>query len=173
MKTLLLASATLLLAITPIPADEPGREDPFLDHLVGEWVMTGTIAGDEIVHDLDIDWVLNHHYIRIHELSRERLDDGRPAYEAIVFIGWDAPSERYVCLWLDVTGGGGLVPEGFGYGKLQGDAIPFVWGDETGGIHNTSTYDRDADSWNWVIDNVKPAGLSNFAEVTLRRADSR
>ena len=34
-----------------------------LDDLAGRWVMTGTIAGQEIVHDLDAQWVLGGHYL--------------------------------------------------------------------------------------------------------------
>ena len=169
MRSALRPFAVLLLIACPVSADDPGRQDAFLDHLVGRWVMTGRIAGDEITHDLEVAWVLNHHYLRIHEVSRERQPDGRPAYEAIVFIGWDAPNERYVCLWLDVTGGGGLDPDDFGYGRLDGSSIPFVWGDASGGIHNTFHYDTDSDSWRWVIDNVKPEGRANFADVRLHR----
>ena len=53
-----------------------------------------------------LDKVINgHQYLRFGELSREREDDGTRAYEAIVFIGWDAEHERYAWLWLDSTGG--------------------------------------------------------------------
>ena len=29
-----------------------------LGNLAGDWVMTGALAGDEVVHDVDADWVL-------------------------------------------------------------------------------------------------------------------
>jgi hypothetical protein len=144
-----------------------------LDRLVGSWVMTGTIAGQEITHDLEAGWVLGGHYLYFHELSRERDENDGPAYEARVYIGWDEAGERLVCLWLDITGGGGLVPEGFGYGRPEGDRIPFVWGEGTGsGIHNTFSYRRDDDSWAWRIDNVRDGGPSNFANVVLTREGS-
>ncbi len=51
--------------------------------------MRGTIARRSVVHDVEADWVLAHHYIRIHEVSREKNTEGQPEYEAMVFIGWN------------------------------------------------------------------------------------
>jgi hypothetical protein len=142
-----------------------------LDQLAGRWVMTGVIAGQDIVHDLEAEWVLGGHYLFFHEIARERNEQGDPAYESRVYFGWDEASERLVCLWLDVTGGGGLVPGGLGYGKPDGDRIPFVWGEGTDGqIHNTFIYQREQDRWAWEIDNVREGVASNFARVTLQRA---
>jgi len=141
-----------------------------LDHLAGRWVMSGTIAGQEIMHDLTSEWVLAGHYLRFHEIARERDENGDPAYEAIVYFGWDEVSERLVCLWLDVTGGGGLVPDGFGYGRPEGDRIPFVWGAGTDSqIHNTFTYHHAQDTWAWRIDNMREGKADNFAQVLLKR----
>jgi len=141
-----------------------------LDNLEGRWVMTGTIAGQEIVHDLEADWVLGGQYLYFHEIARGRDESGNPAYESRVYFGWDEADERLVCLWLDVTGGGGLVPDGFGYGKPDGDRIPFTRGEGTDvQIHNTFTYQRKMDSWAWRIDNVRNGEASNFAQVVLHR----
>jgi len=145
-----------------------------LDHLAGSWVMTGTIAGQEIVHELEAEWVLGGHYLYLHEISRERDENGDPAYESRVYFGWDEAGERLVCLWLDITGGGGLVPDGFGYGKPGGDRIPFVWGEGTDSqIHNTFTYNRVGDRWSWQIDNVNGGLSSNFAQVVLDRTNEK
>ena len=58
-----------------------------------------------------------------------------------MYFGWDETGGRLVCLWLDITGGGGLVPDGFGYGKTEGDRIPLVWGEGSDSqIHNTFTW---------------------------------
>jgi hypothetical protein len=146
------------------------RETP-LDHLVGHWVMTGVIAGQNITHDLKAEWVLNGHYLYFHEVARERNENGEPEYESRVYIGWDEASKRLVCLWLDVTGGGGLIPDGFGYGKPDSDQIPFVWGEDSDRqIHNTFTYRREQDQWHWRIDNVRGGEANNFARVVLHRS---
>ena len=171
MKSLLILIVALSLA-PAVSAQTLAERGTVLDHLSGQWVMTGTIAGQQVVHDIAAEWVLGGHYLYIHELARERDENGMPAYEARVYIGWDASSERLVCLWLDVTGGGGLTPEGFGYGTAEGERIPFVWGEGTGsGIHNTFTYQPEQDSWAWQIDNVHDGEISNFARLALHRAD--
>jgi hypothetical protein len=74
-----------------------------LDKLVGPWVLTGNIAGKSVVHDVEADWVLQHKYVRISEISRERGDDGQPQYEATIFVGWLESTQHFACLWLDNT----------------------------------------------------------------------
>ncbi len=140
-----------------------------LGNLAGDWVMTGTIAGDAVVHDVDADWVLAGHYLRFHDFSREREESGDRAYEATVFIGWDAETERFVCLWLDVTGGEGLSNGVLGYAAPVGDTIPWIFDAGEYEIHNTFVYHRGADSWEWTIVNARGDERTEFAHVTLER----
>jgi hypothetical protein len=157
----------ILFALT---AAATAFEDELLDRLVGEWVMRGEIAGNEIVHDLEVEWILANHYIQIKEVSRGRDQNGNPEYEALVLIGWDDEAEQYACLWLDVTGGEGLTNGVIGRASREGESIPFVF--DMGGdaaIHNTFVYEREADRWNWVIDNVREGTPSRFANVSLTR----
>jgi hypothetical protein len=159
-----------LLAALPATAQQSGLQDPLLDQLVGRWIMTGTIAGAEVTHDVDAGWVLGHNYLRIGDISREMTAAGAPEYEAIVFIGWDATRAEYDCLWLDVTGGGGLTGEGIGRGTRAGDDIPFVFALPDGSvIYNTFVYRRATDSWEWHIDNESDGKRTPFARVTLHR----
>ena len=170
MKNLVITMISLFFAPAVIAQTLAERETP-LDHLVGRWVMTGTIAGQNIVHDLEAEWVLGGHYLYFHEVARGRNENGDPAYESRVYIGWDEASERLVCLWLDVTGGSGLVPDGFGYGQSEANRIPFVWGEGSNRqIHNTFTYKRGEDNWIWSIDNVRDGEPRNFARVELHRS---
>lgn len=159
----------LLAATLSARADEAPFRNALLDNLVGTWVLTGTIAGQDVVHDVAAGWVLGHQYLRIDEVSRETDGLGRPAYQATVFIGWDKPSGRYVCLWLDSTGGGGLANDVFGYAEPGSDTIPFVFGDDEDRILNTFTYRDDDDTWTWAIDNQKGDRITPFARVKLVR----
>ena len=43
-----------------------------MDRMVGEWVMTGAIAGEQVTHDVQAEWILDRRYVRIHEASRAR-----------------------------------------------------------------------------------------------------
>jgi len=170
MKTTMCVVALCLFVALPTMAQESGFQDPLLDRLAGNWLMQGTIGGEEINHDVVAEWVLEHGYLRLYELAREKDDRGRPAYEAIIFIGWDEPTSRYVCLWLDSTGGGGLTGEGLGYAEPDGDEIAWVFDTPTVLIHNTFAYSRDSDTWHWAIDTGADAGsLTPFARVTLTR----
>ena len=172
MKSCALVPVLLLLLASAAPA-QLATQETLLDHFAGDWVMTGTIAGEPVVHDVDADWVLAGHYLRFHDISRERVEGGERAYEATVFIGWDAEAEEFVCLWLDVTGGEGLASGVLGYAAPVGDTIPWVFDVGEYAIHNTFVYHRAADSWEWTIVNVRGEERSEFARVTLeRRFDS-
>lgn len=142
-----------------------------LDHLAGNWVLQGTIAGKPTTHDVQASWVLNHEYLQIHEISRAKNTRGEPAYEAIVYVSWDVKAQQYFCLWLDSTAGGGLSPEGIARANPAGDSIPFIFNlSPTDQIHTTFTYDKTNDTWRWLIDNLENGQTHRFANVTLTRS---
>lgn len=159
----------ILLFLPSTAQGQLAQQGTLLDQLSGDWVMTGIIAGNEVTHDIDADWVLAGHYLRFYDFSREREESGARAYEATVYIGWDQEKESFVCLWLDVTGGEGLASGILGYAKPDGDSIPFVFGEGESQIHNTFVYHRDTDSWEWTILNVRGDERSEFAHVTLQK----
>jgi len=141
-----------------------------LDHLAGRWVLQGTIAKKHTTHDVEAKWVLNREYLQLHEVSREKNASGDPAYEAIIYISWDAKTQQYICMWLDSTAGGGLSAEGLAHGKLAGNTILFIFTTSpTDQIHTTFSYDQTRDSWRWLIDNVENSRSQHFANVTLTR----
>lgn len=146
-------------------------EDPLLDRFVGRWVLAGTMAGGEVIHDIDADWVLGHHYLRFHEASREREADGSLAYEATVIIGWDAESGQYVCLWLDSTGGEGLHNGILGRAGRRPDQVAFLFEMGPGSLfHTTFSYDRAADTWTWKMDAEGTDGaMRPFTRATMTR----
>jgi hypothetical protein len=133
-------------------------------------VLRGTIAGKETTHDVDAEWVLNHGYVRMHEMSRERTASGTPAYEAIVFIGFDAKTGQYSCLWLDSTSSEGLSAATVCRAAASADSIPFVFTYADGDIFRTTfIYERSADTWRWTMDADEHGQLRPFARVTLTR----
>jgi hypothetical protein len=155
----------------PASAQAPAYSDPLLDRLIGNWVLRGRIAGKDTTHDVVAEWVLSHEYVRLHEVARAKDSKGNAAYEAIVFIGSGRPKHEYTCLWLDSTGGGGLVPEGFGHATRVGEEIPFVFLDSNGKISfkNTFAYAKSTDSWAWLMDNVVDGKAKPFGRVKLTR----
>lgn len=167
----LFVAAALTAAPVAASAQTTGLQDPLLNRLIGDWVLEGTIENLQVTHDVVSEWVLGHHYVRLHEVARERYATGTPAYEAIVFIGWDQSSQRYACLWLDSTGGPGLLPHAIGYGVASGDSIPFLFQPPDGNpFHITFLYNRTSDTWEWHLDNEEDDGTRQpFARVTLTR----
>jgi len=150
-------------------AGQPAPSDALLDRLVGNWVLSGKLAGQETTHDISADRELNRGYLRIHEISREKAPSGAAFYEAIVFISYNAKTDDYTCLWLDSTSNEGLVAEGFGHAKRSENSLPFVFRDASGQVsfENTFMYDPTSDSWNWVMDNVEAGKRKPFGRATL------
>jgi hypothetical protein len=145
-------------------------QDPLLDRMVGKWALQGTIAGRNTTHDIVSEWVLGHQYMRIQEVSREKDARNQPAYEAIIFIGWDPKSSQYTCLWLDNTGSWDFTSTAIGRAKQSGDGITFRFGSNDGSSVNTTfSYNRDADTWQWSIDNDTGGKIQTFARVRLTR----
>jgi hypothetical protein len=169
MKSTLRILALIAIASLSASAQQPPRQDPLLDHMAGNWILQGTIAGGETTHDIEADWVLRHEYIRIHESSREKNAQGQPEYEAIVFIGWDAASSLYTCLWLDTTCGNGLAGDAIAHGKRSGDEIAFFFESKDGNVHTTFAYSKSTDTWQWIVDNEDAGKLVPFARVKLTR----
>src|SRR5262249_21062117 len=91
---------------TPLltPAQQPTFQDPLLDRFVGHWKLEGMMVGQKTVHDMEVEWVLAHQYLRIHEVARDKNSKGQPSYEAMVFIAWDQKKSEYVIAWLDDYG---------------------------------------------------------------------
>ncbi len=156
----------------PALSQQTSFQDSLLDQLAGKWIMTGTIQDQETTHDIDAQWVLAHQYLQIHEISREKDSAGAPAYEAIVYLGWDQPPQQYACLWLDVTGGGGLSGQAIGHGRRDQDRIAFLFrGGDSSVFHTTFVRDRMNDTWQWLMDSEDNRILHPFARLTLRRAE--
>jgi hypothetical protein len=170
MKTSLATLSLLFLTSFSALAQGPAPKDPLLDHLAGNWILQGTIAGHETTHDIDSEWLLNHEYLRLHETSRDKNAQGQPAYEAIVFIEWDGSASEYKCLWLDSTGGGALSAP-IARGKRDGDGIAFFFmdKDKDSGVRTRFVYNKTDDTWNWLIDNEDGGKLTSFARVKLTR----
>jgi hypothetical protein len=119
-------------------------------------------------HDVNVDWVLNREFIRIHEVSRDKDVSGGTGYDAWIYIVWDAKKSEYAVMWLDNTAATNFAAEGVGHAKPDGDRIPFIFKDAVGGgIHTTLAYDRANDTWSWTIGRPSSSGLSMIAYRNL------
>lgn len=168
---MLLAGCVQTQALRTSPPGETAanasRSEAMLSRLVGRWLLTGTIAGETAVHDVDAEWTLQRNYVRINEVSREQGDNGLPAYEATILIGW--LDDHYVCFWFDITevASGDVTCRA----AESPNSLPFEFRDAAGTLilTNTFTYDDANDTWRWQLDNVKDGASETFGDVTLRR----
>lgn len=159
----------LLLWAMPATAQEPADEskrifrDAFIDNLVGEWRLVREIRGREVENSVSADWVLNHQFLRIH--MKDVADP--PAYEALVYIGYQHADQRYVVHWLDIYGG---KFSAIGHGKRVGDSIAFVFQYDDGPFYNTFKWDARTGSWTFTMEATgKDGKRALFAVDTLRR----
>jgi hypothetical protein len=163
-----LALALLAAATLSVPAQQPPLQDPLLDHLTGNWVLQGTIAGKPTTHDITASWAIDHHYVAIREVSPEKQPDGKPAYEAMVYVSWNPPTSDYGCVWLDVYGG--LAPVSLGTAPHSTSELALLFKDKDSAFHTTFAYQQKTDSWTWKMDNDDNGTLKPFARATLTRA---
>jgi hypothetical protein len=169
MRSILIAAALAWTgaSMTSVQTSRPPTE--LLDRITGRWVLEGTIAGKTTTHDVVASWVLNGQYVQLHEVSREQDAQGRPAYEALVYLTWEPSRGEYSCLWLDSTSNAGLSNGVLGRAKPSGDELRllFKYGDGST-FHTTFVYDRKADTWQWKMDGEEKGQLVPFARVMLR-----
>lgn len=142
--------------------------DPLVEQLAGRWVIEGVIDGQHVVHDVDARWVNAHQYLRLHEVSRERTKSGAAAYEATVYIGWNAPTDTYGVVWLDDFGG--LNTQSVGSAPKSDRQLAFVFQNHDGSrTLTTMTREPARGGWRWTIDVARDGKTESFADVRLRR----
>jgi len=169
---IVLALCLSLASYSSFASAQNQAHDPstLLNHLAGNWLLKGMIAGKQTTHDIQAQWVLHHEYLQLHEVSREKDVHGQPAYEAIILLSWDEKLNQYACLWLDSTAGGALTSNVTCRAAPSGDSIPFIFAiSPSESIHTTFTYRKTSDTWQWLIDNVANAKSERFAAVELFR----
>jgi hypothetical protein len=172
MKTLLmLIPFYLYLTPTLCLAQLPSRQDSLLNHLTGKWILQGTIGGKQTTHDIVAEWILGNQYLQITEVSREKEADGKPSYDAKVFITWNQNSKLYDCLWLDNTGNEGLRDGAVGHSEFLTDRIEIKFKASDGSkFYTTFIFNKTADTWQWLMDGEENGKIVPFARLTLSRS---
>jgi hypothetical protein len=109
-------------------------------------------------------WVLNHQFLELHYLP----DTSKQSYEALVYIGYDNTSDRYVAHWLDILGG--RISETLGYGTRMPNGIRFLFEYPDGPFTNTFSFDPAKRQWNFLLRQKNARGeWSTFAEERWER----
>jgi hypothetical protein len=145
------------------PRREP-LQDQFLQNLVGEWKISRKIRGTVVANTLTAEWVLQHQFVQLHMKATAEP----PEYEALVLIGYDTSTDRYVAHWCDTYG---AQYAGVGYGKRVGTSVDLVFGYADGPFHNTFSWDPATSTWTFLMQAEGKDGTRRFfAEDTVRRS---
>ncbi|MGB7433815.1 MAG: DUF1579 family protein [Candidatus Acidiferrum sp.] len=169
------ACLSLLLLLVPVSGfcqdlDGPTHifRDALLDNMVGTWNLTGKIMGRTADHVVEVEWVLNHQFLRIQEKDRNSGANVTVPYEAIIMVGYDNASDRYVVHWNDIYGG--RFSETLGYGKQAGNEIRLVFEYPDGPFHTTFRWLPETHQWTWRMQTRDKTGKwTDFADLTLTR----
>ncbi len=144
-------------------------QDPLLEMLLGNWKLTGKVMNRSAEHTIQAEWVLNHQFLRIHEKDETPAKDGNVPYEAIIMVGYDNTSDRYVAHWMDVYGG--RFSETLGYGTRVENEVRFVFEYPDGPFHTTFRWKPDTRQWEWLMTTKDKTGhWIEFADLTLARS---
>jgi hypothetical protein len=163
-RTAVALACLALIAAASAQVPKGALEDPFLDNLVGRWDIERKIRGTVIHNSLDVEWVLQHRFVRLH--MKDVAEP--PKYEAIVLIGFDEAAQRYVAHWTDTFG---AQYSAIGYGKRAGDSVEFAFQYPDGPFYNKFTWDAASRTWKMLLENSASDGKrSVFAEDTVRCA---
>lgn len=166
----LVASARSVMAqdTKPEPIDDASRplRDSVLDQMVGHWQVSRVMGGSTTPSTADVSWVLNHQFIQLHYVPDR--SSAQP-YEAIVYIGYDNMSERYVAHWIDIFGG--RVSETMGFGTPLPNGIRLVFEYPDGPFTNTMTVDPATHRLSFLLRQKNARGeWTTFATEEWRRA---
>ncbi|MBI5507482.1 MAG: DUF1579 family protein [Deltaproteobacteria bacterium] len=143
-------------------------KDEFVDRLVGEWSATGTIMGQPLRHQISAAWVLSHQFLELHIRDLGPARPGRAPYEAVVFLGRDNMSERYVAHWIDTFGG--RASETLGFGTKNGDTLELVFEYPDGPFRTSFTWVAAKKTWRLLMREKDKTGTwSTFADELLAR----
>ena len=163
----LLTSFLVPIVTRPQEADGPQKifHDELLDHMVGDWHLSGSVMGEAADHQVKVEWVLNHQFLRIHEKATAPSKTGL-LYEAMVMVGYDNASERYAAHWIDVFGG--RFSETLGYGHRDGNKIEFLFEYPDGPFRTTFRWDPETKAWHWQMRQKDKSGAwTDFANYIL------
>jgi hypothetical protein len=138
--------------------------EALLEHLVGQWDMTGSVRGQPAKYTLQATRILQRRFVELHMEDVNRP----PAYEARVFIGVDSAGGRYIVHWLDRFGAAFSIPHATG--DARGDTLVFTFPYSTGAFRDTFVYHRPTDTWYFRLEAAdSTGGWRLFAEYDVRR----
>jgi hypothetical protein len=137
-------------------------DEAFLNELLGNWIMTGTLGTKPLRYRASGRRVLDGAFIELH-----MIDTGTPpGYEADVYLGFDGKANDYIAHWLDRFGAAGARVVGRGERHAQQLVLTFPYTE--GAFRDTLTWRRASKTWFLQLEaQGKNGEWSDFATYTL------
>jgi hypothetical protein len=159
-----LPAAALLCALGSAPAQPAATPDAFLQQLAGSWQMSGSVRGQPVRQRGEGSWVLAGGWLRftIVDLALP------PAYQAAVYIGYDARAGDYVAHWLDQFGAAGarVVATGHRDGRQLVLTFPYP----EGAFRDTFSMEAGGERGSLLLEAQQADGhWAQFASYRLQR----
>ncbi len=148
-------------------SQRPAR-DPFLAQLAGRWQLRGTVLGKPVRYHGSAVWILNDGWLRLGLVDRAKP----PAYQADVYLGFDAKAGDYIAHWLDQFGASGARVVATGY--RDGRTLVLIFPYDGAPFRDTLTLSEDGESGQLLLESQNPDGAwSTFATYVMTRIGTR
>jgi hypothetical protein len=156
------------VAAAPAHADDAlSPDNVYLDGLVGEWNMSGTVLGRPVRYLARGERVLQGGFLRLHMIDAA----AEPQYEADLFLGFDAQAHDYVGHWLDRFGAAGA--RVVATGQREGERLVINFPYSSGAFRDTLMFDQTTGAWSLLLETqTRNGSWSTFANYTLRRTNA-
>jgi hypothetical protein len=131
-----------------VAAGDDGSDaaNAYLDQLVGDWIMTGTVMGKPVKYALHSARVLQSGFLRLSMV--DVLDP--PQYEADVYVGYDPKARDYIAHWLDRFGAAGARVVATGRRTGQKLILRFPYAE--GAFRDTFAFDPGKGTWSLLLE---------------------
>ena len=92
---LLLALVLGLSAASEADPTQGPPPDDLLEQLTGQWVLRGSMGQTRLHQQVEAEWVVQGHYLRMHMIDAEPPSGEETPYEAVYMLGYDEGAEEY------------------------------------------------------------------------------
>jgi hypothetical protein len=163
--SLALALPSILMPVGVCAA--PPEAQSFLGQLGGDWELTGTLLGKPVHYHARGRWVLQGAWLRFAMVDAA----SPPAYEAQLFLSYDAQADDYIAHWLDRFGAAGA--RVVASGPRTGDTLVLLFPYAQGAFRDTLRLTGGARGGTLLIESqAKDGSWSPFATYQMKRVGS-
>jgi hypothetical protein len=162
-----LSFAVMLLSGQRLPAADAGvsPDNAFLNALVGDWSMSGTVTNKPVQYHAKGERVLRGGFLRLHMIDVATI----PSYEADVYLGFDPQQNDYILHWLDQFGAAGA--RVVGTGRRKGSVLTVIIPYKENDFRDTFEWLEKTGTWDLTIESQnKDGSWSLFAHYNMVRA---